>query len=107
MFILAKSEAVVCSGSVFLECHLLAGTNNIKTVKHGEHTVVPIMMLFLYIVLKSGLGALNVPTQTAESSEAEPEKLLCLCRVAALVCSKALDPCTGLYILPVKITKSS
>lgn len=69
-----------------------------------EHTVVPIVMLFFvsHVVLKSGLGALNVPTQTVGSSEAEPDRLLCLCRVVAVVCSKALDPCTGNCILPVR-----
>lgn len=105
LFILAKSEAVVCSGYVFLECHLLADTNKKEKQWSTESTLWCLLWcFFLQIVLKSGLGTLNVPTQTAGSSEAE--KLLCLCRVVALVCSKALDPCTGLYILPVKITKS-
>lgn len=113
LFTLAKNEAVVCSGYVFLKSVIFwliwIRRKNSEALWSlaREHAVVPtVMLFFLHIVLKSALGALNVPTQTAGSSEAEPEKPLCLCRVVAVVCSKALDPCTGNYTSPVIITKS-
>lgn len=96
LFILAKNEAVVCNGCVFLECHLLADTNKKEKQWSTESTLWCLLwcLFFLHIVLKSDLGALNVPTQTAGSSEAEP----CACAGWLLWCAAKL------WILALEIT---
>lgn len=106
LFILAKNEAVVCNGCVFLECHLLADTNKKEKQWSTESTLWCLLWCLFFFTHCS-----EIWFRSSECSYSNSWKLwgraLCLCRVVAVMCSKALDPCTGNYILPVKITKSS